>query len=752
LPKPAESWATQQLVEFLAVVSAYVEAPAALLGGAERAASALDAEVAAVVADGRVAVSIGFPEGDAPADALIELVSARGGTLALPGVGDCEAAVAPLLDPSNGALVVARLADDPFNREELDVLRGMGRTLGLVLGNLRLVASLRERQSLLERLSRVQRSIAARTALGEVLEAIVTGAAELIGDEIGVLRLLPESDSARTEIAASVGLLPAELARIKLARVGDGASGLAIERDRLVVIEEYQRDNHASGAVAREGIEAALAAPVYERGQIAGSLVVGTRRPGRVYTEGEREVLLAFAEHAGLALNDARSVAETTHQAFHDSLTGLPNRSLFLDRLEHALARTSREGSAVAVLFCDLDGFKTVNDSLGHGAGDELLREVGERLSRGLRSGDTVARFGGDEFAILLERPDGEEGATRVADRLHALLVAPFRVRGREVFLTASIGVAVGRDEPGHLLRNADLAMYRAKAQGKGRSAVFEPAMHAAAVERMELQVDLKRASERREFVVHYQPIHRLDTRAIVGVEALVRWQHPERGLLYPNAFIPVAEEARQIIDLGGWVLREALRQAAVWQARYPRPEPLQIGVNMSGIELDQPDVVDRVSDALRSARIDPRAVVLEMTETALMADSDANAGKLDRLKGLGVLIAVDDFGTGYSSLEYLRRFPIDILKVARSFVAELTGTPEEVAIVRAMIELAETFQLRVVAEGIEHEVQRHELLELGCELGQGFLFSRPLEPAAVEPLLLRPAAESDTGRTATAA
>ncbi len=385
----------------------------------------------------------------------------------------------------------------------------------------------------------------------------------------------------------------------------------------------------------------------------------------------------------------------------------------------------------------DLDGFKTVNDSLGHEAGDELLVMVADRLRGILRETDTPGRFGGDEFAILLD--NCTRGAARhAAERVLECLEEPFKIRGREVKMTASIGIADGHDEADHLLRNADLAMYQAKNRGKGRHEVFEPGMHAAVVKQLELEADLRQALARDEFVLHYQPLWRLATEEVTGVEALVRWEHPARGLIPPNEFIPLAEETHQILGLGRWVLREACRQAAVWQARHPAATPLEISVNVSGIQLEQPALVDEVRTALERANLDPASLVLEITETALMSDSEASMEKLAELKGLGVKLAVDDFGTGYSSLEYLRRFPIDTLKVARAFVDGLRGPAEGKPLVQAIIDLADSFGLSVVAEGIEEREQRDRLVELGCEFGQGFHFARPADVATTDSLLLQ--------------
>jgi diguanylate cyclase (GGDEF)-like protein len=480
-----------------------------------------------------------------------------------------------------------------------------------------------------------------------------------------------------------------------------------------------------------------MAAPVHENGDPVGSLTVASFRPGRGYSQTEQDVLSAFAEHASLALTDARNFEDAMHQAFHDSLTGLPNRALFLDRLELAHARSRRSGSPIAVLFMDLDSFKNVNDSLGHAAGDELLVLVAGRLRRWLRPSDTAARFGGDEFAILLEDLDTIDAAQVVAQRVLDSLREPFAIQGQEVLVGSSIGIASSA-HPGSddLLRNADLAMYRAKGLGKGRFQTFEPGMHVAVLERLELEVDLQRALERAEMCLHYQPIIELATAQVIGLEALVRWRHPVRGLIQPNDFIPLAEETGQIYALGEWVLEQAIRDVCAWNSGVRDGSPVRIGVNLSARQLQEPTLVGQIARILAESGLPSRQLVLEITETVLMQDLEGTVGKLQELKRLGVCLSVDDFGTGYSSLQYLRRFPLDSLKIAKSFVDGVGGPSQDAAVARAIIELGTSFQLRVVAEGIERQEQHERLVELGCTHGQGFLYSRPVPADQVEQLL----------------
>jgi diguanylate cyclase (GGDEF)-like protein len=440
------------------------------------------------------------------------------------------------------------------------------------------------------------------------------------------------------------------------------------------------------------------------------------------------------AERITVALENARRAAELARMAFHDTLTGLPNRALLLDRLEQALLRGSRHSRPVAVLFVDLDNFKLVNDSLGHEAGDLLLQQVGERLRAAMRAEDTLARFGGDEFVVLLEEPADAAEALGVADRLAGALRTPVELEGRPMVVEASIGVALsgpGRERPADLLRDADLALYRAKTAGKARSALFEPGLAAAAVRRLELENDLRRALERQEFCLYYQPIVELATGELAGWEALVRWQHPEQGLVPPGEFIPIAEETGLIVPIGEWVLQEACRQAREWQDQAGACRRV-MSVNLSGRQFQQPSLVDDVRHVLASAGLDPRALKLEITESVVMQDVAAASATLTALAALGVRIAIDDFGTGYSSLAYLKRFPIETLKIDRSFVSGIVQDPQDAAIVRSVIALAKTLNLTVTAEGIETPGQQARLEELGCDLGQGYLFGRPLPASAV--------------------
>ncbi len=450
---------------------------------------------------------------------------------------------------------------------------------------------------------------------------------------------------------------------------------------------------------------------------------------------------IAVHDQSGKAIRMAGSLSDITDRkhaeeqllrdALHDGLTGLPNRVLFNDRLERSIARVTRDPNHhYAVLFIDLDRFKRVNDSLGHVVGDELLLGFAKRLIACLRPSDTVARLGGDEFTILLEDPKAPDDAVSVAERILAILKSPFDLGAHEVFASASIGIAVsstGYTRPQDVLRDADTAMYRAKSLGKSRHQLFDTAMHAAAVKLLQIENDLRRAIDRHELRLHYQPIVRIDTRRICAFEALIRWQHPERGLVSPADFIPIAEETGLIVPIGKWVLHEACRQAASWHAMFPE-NPIDVNVNLSARQFSQPDLVEQVTTTLRQSGLPPQHLILEITESVVMEHPEKTIEMLNRLKALGIKLNIDDFGTGYSSLAYLQRFPVDAMKIDRSFVARMTESAENAEIVRTIVSLAHNLNIKVTAEGIETDEQWACLADLDCEHGQGYLLSRPVD------------------------
>ena len=469
----------------------------------------------------------------------------------------------------------------------------------------------------------------------------------------------------------------------------------------------------------------------------------------KAYEELERRVEERTAELSGSNVllkqeisDRQRAEEELLHSAFHDSLTGLPNRALFMDRLGHAVERAKRrENYLFAVLFLDLDRFKVVNDSLGHMAGDQLLLAIASRITACLRSADTVARLGGDEFTILLEDIKDVSYAKHVANRIHEELMLPFNLSGNEVFTTTSIGIALsatGYERPEQLLRDADTAMYQAKARGKARHEVFDIAMHASAIALLQLETDLRRALERQEFRIYYQPIVSLLSGRIKGFEALVRWQHPERGLVSPTEFLPVAEETGLMIPIGWWVFHEACRQMHLWQIQFPVNPPLTISVNLSDKQFSQPNLSKQIEKILHETSLDPRSLKVEITESVIMENAESATTMLSQLRSLGVQLYMDDFGTGYSSLSYLHRFPLDMLKIDRSFVSRMGVDDENSEIVRAIVTLAHNLSMNVTAEGVETTEQLALLQVLKCEYGQGYFFSKPVDAEAAAALIAK--------------
>ena len=455
--------------------------------------------------------------------------------------------------------------------------------------------------------------------------------------------------------------------------------------------------------------------------------------------------------------------AELLHQAFHDSLTGLANRALFRDRVDHALAHGAREPERIGILFIDLDDFKTINDTQGHATGDRVLQRVAATLLNATRGCDTVCRLGGDEFAVLLERVNQDEGPEVAAQRIVNALARPIETQpGRCVTVGASIGIAMKNrtEDREELLRNADVALYEAKTRSRGRWVVYDPAMHAALVDKVSLEADLRAAIERCQLAhrpglektgtyprfgdaapqtqtqisLAYQPIVDVVTSKVMGYEALLRWTHPERGIIAPSIFVPVAEESGLVLALGRWVLRTACQQASDWNAQRP-DEPITVTVNLSVRQLQDEALALDVDSALKESGLPPSRLILEMTESVIMQESSAARARLQELKKIGVRIAIDDFGTGYSSLSHLQQFPVDILKIDRSFLHRMHQGPHDTALVRTIIALAKLLSLRTIAEGVEDAEQQQQLKELGCDSAQGFLFGKPMSADEIERL-----------------
>lgn len=747
-------WRTQQLVEFVDALADIDDRDATISAAVELAAEATESEGGAILAGDDIVAMVCHGTDHASEEGVRAVIGGETALLRIPGVGECHAISFPIEGDYLDHLLLARYGRT-YTEEEANFLRGIARVLTLTLRtirtmgaereqrleserrgaeNERLVESLRERHLLFERLSRIQSSIVARLAIDDVLEAIVEGAYELLADETVGLRLIDRDDTGSMVMVASHGLPPELLERVRFSRVGEGAGGQAILREELVVIDGYAQDDDAIPQFASFGVKSAMAAPVRESGRVVGSLTVAREKEGHSYTEAERDILVAFAKHASIALTDARTVQDAIDQALQDPLTKLPNRSLLADRLDQALSRAERRGTEAAILFCDLDQFKNVNDSLGHAAGDELLVAVGRRLLGCVGPEDTAARFGGDEFAVLVDdtsRTDVE----RLAESILRALEEPFAVRGMEVFLSGSIGIALGANRADDLLRDADLAMYEAKRRGSGHE-TFRPEMHASVVERLAIEAELKRAILAKQLDVHYQPIVELESRRIAGVEALIRWNHPARGPLAPADFIPIAEQTGAIIALGRFVLDHAARTASRWQREHPGKADITVSVNVSLIQLEQGGIADAVRDVLSNSGLKPGTLTLELTETAFGSDARKMAELLQELSDLDVELAVDDFGTGFSSLQHLQLFPIDQLKIPKPFVDGLGKPGDDSALAKAILDIGESLGLRVVAEGIEEPEQLERLRELGCRYGQGYLLGRPGDAASILELI----------------
>ena len=514
----------------------------------------------------------------------------------------------------------------------------------------------------------------------------------------------------------------------------------AVTTGRPVIISDV------SEAKSPDGVAYAVAPLITSEGMVIGTICVVDPAP-HAWTHREIECLSDLAESLVIEMelrSDLTAKRETQehllYSTLHDALTGLPNRSLFTERLRHSMRRTARHPDDMfAVLFLDLDRFKDVNDNLGHFAGDELLRAVARRLEACIRPEDTVARLSGDEFAILLESISETSDAGRVAERIEEALSFPINLAGAEVTTSASMGIVtstMSHEQPEQLLRSADMAMYRAKAAGRARYEMFDRTMHSDALARLQLETDLRRAVELGEFRLHYQPLVSLRTGHVTGLEALVRWEHPVRGLVQPGDFIPVAEETGLIVRIGRWVLNEACRQLKIWQDAHPREEPLSMSVNLSVKQFSQPDLLDQLAHAVRASGIAPSSLRLEITEAALIDKGGAAMSVLEQIKAFGAQIFLDDFGTGYSSLIYLHRLPIDAIKIDRELVSTMDTDDRNLRLVRTILTFAQIIGVRAEAEGISTAEQLRELRALKCEHGQGYLFSAPIPHGAVDEVL----------------
>ena len=644
-----------------------------------------------------------------------------------------------------GSLAIASLAvaaAELLQRNAWAVTLLLVPALGCALA-LRAYAGQRRRHAHVEFLYQSMRAMQSAPELRSAVRELLAAARAMLAAEFAEIVFLPSSagepalrstiSPTRERLLEMTGLSERETAAVEVA--SDEPDAILLPRGRA----RHDLDDY----LAERELPDAMLTVLRAESRVVGVLLVG-RRAGDVSTfnADDRKLFETFASHAGVLLENDRVKEQLRYQAYHDALTGLPNRLLFAQQVRDALTHDG-DGEAPSVLFLDLDDFKTINDSLGHGAGDELLVAVAHRLRSHVRPGDVVARLGGDEFAVLLQRT-GVEAAERAAERLVSALRTPFVLSGHEMSIHASIGIA-GHYAAGtadELLRNADVAMYSAKDNGKRGYAVYEPEMHARVRRRQELIASVERAVQRSEITVHYQPIVSLVDEQTVALEALARWQHPERGLVPPGAFIPIAEETGLMVPIGRTILRQACRDLARWQKAHAAWADLSVTVNLSPSELQNPQVADEVAAIIAETRIAPRSLTLEITESGAMRDQEATIETLHVLRRLGVRLALDDFGTGYSSLSHLREFPIDILKIAKPFVDDLDTESSDSSFLEAILGLARALDLTVVVEGIETADQAATLQRLGCRLGQGYHFARPLDrTAASKHLTARPLA-----------
>jgi diguanylate cyclase (GGDEF)-like protein/PAS domain S-box-containing protein len=561
----------------------------------------------------------------------------------------------------------------------------------------------------------------------DLMQEAVRAVAELLDVEFAaVLELQPDRDA--FEVRCSYGV-PAHETKATIPGGKRSQAGYTILSGRPVTLRDLAREQRFTPSPIMSKMGACSGLTVAIAGRQAPFGVLGLHSTSvRDYRAGDVDFVQAIANVLGDAFERQLADDDLRHRALHDPLTGLPNRVLFMDRLEHALERLRRRRSPTAILALDLDRFQRLNDSLGHQVGDELLAAAAPRLKQAIRSSDTVARFGGDEFGILLEEIEGERDAIEMAQRIAGVFNRPFVLGGNEHFVTTSIGIAVaeGGELAEDLIRDADSAMYRAKERGRARYELFDEGMRGRAMSRLRVENDLRRALERNELRLEYQPMVSCRDHSIVGLEALIRWQHPERGLVAPGDFIPVAEENGLIEPIGRWVLENACRQGARWYHQRPDAPPISMSVNLSAVQVASRGLADTVASALRGAGLDPQHLTLEITESALLEDAAGLTDALGALKEIGVRLVLDDFGTGYSSLAYLTRLPLDALKVDRSFIDGLGTEPRDTAITEAIVAMSHALSLEVVGEGAETERQIAELARIGCDYVQGFHFSRP--------------------------
>lgn len=637
-----------------------------------------------------------------------------------------EAVITNFLDdPTVRGLVVCfrNLAQEEQLRRSLDAQLELGKR------NQALQAQLRERQHFLSRLVRIQSSISRRAPLIDVLNAVAEGAHNLLGDSLAIVRLVSDADPTLLELAACHGLRSEVAVQQPTIAAESGLGGTAFLSNEIVVLDDHQAFVEQNPVLATAGFVAGIAVPIRHGLEPVGCLTVCSVNAMRTYSQTEQEMLLALAEHASIALLDAHTV-ESVREALTDPLTGLPSRRLLIERLENSIDRCRANGGPLAVLFVDLDGFKAVNDSRGHAAGDALLIEIGKRLEASAREHDTVARFGGDEFIVVLEDADAT-AASAFASRMVDQIQQGVKVEGRSIFVGVTIGVDIAGpdDDRGAeaMVRRADIAMYRGKADERGGVVFFESTMEEAVVARAELESELRNAIRVGAIGVAFQPVVTMSTGVVHGVEALARWTSVVQGPIAPDRFIAIADRIGMVNELDRMVLRQACEAMPVIDAM-STGEPILLHVNLAAHHLDSADLVEGIVAVLESTGFPAQRLVVEITETAAMRDPLGVTDRLAQLKRLGVRVAIDDFGTGYSSLAYLERYPVDVLKIDRSFVAGLNAEPRSRHLTESMIQLAHSLGLTVVAEGIEETGQAEALQQLGTDFAQGYHFARPMD------------------------
>ncbi len=572
-------------------------------------------------------------------------------------------------------------------------------------------------------LSEVDRVILDARGIEHIVDALMTSIRSVVGCDGAAILLIDGDDPDNARLFIGVG----EDATHQIERICLPQNYPVEEAGSTVELTGPILHHPCAAALAKRGMERVIIQPVESTAGMAAVMALGLR-VGKELSPDQQEIAHAFAGRLGMALANLEREQRLYQQAYYDPLTGLPNRQLFKDRLDHELVRTGRSGELLGLLYIDLDQFKHINDTLGHAAGDELLRTAAERLRRVIKDTDTVARLGGDEFVVILPQLASPESAGRIAERIMGELAEPLRLKQREHTLSASIGVAISPQDgtvAEELIKNADTAMYRAKRRGRNRVLFYESFMNTRALERNHLETGLFRALQARQFVMHYQPQVQLNGGALAGAEALIRWDAPERGQRGPAEFLPVAEESGLIVQIGNWALNEVCRQYTEWRRQGAAPP--RLALNLSAEQLRQREFLESVRNALLRWDMPASALELEFPETVLLGDLERTGGVLAALAETGVRLAVDDFGTGVSSLSCLRHFPIQLVKIDRSFTAALPTDPDAIAVAAAVVSMARSLGKQSVAEGVETDAQREHLSALGCDFAQGYLFAKPM-------------------------